>query len=470
VVTGGTRVHLSTIFTGETNANNLNFEWFTVTNDFTKTPITVNGNYINSNTLGHNLTIAVYTNTIFAVFVTDNGLSQHPVAYNYTNVAVIGNVPPYYVPISITNNQASATNQIFQQLINVDSSAYNGITSSWNNIEFTTGPSDTGNVLQAWVQNNTTNSATDTPVWIKLTNPIPGNGGSTTIYMNILANSIMSANGPTGEAPYLSPMYAEYDNGANVFNFYSNFSASNTLSNSIWTINTLINYTVNTISNVAIYSVNNGITLSVNGLIANNTEGEVDLDFANSVSTNNVAIESISYTNQGGLEQGSAKGSSGGYGPLIYFAVAPKAYYYYDHINNTGYGQGTFLHCNINASLPCINYFAIFDPLGLPVLKNNTCKTGCLTSPYGTNLTVVDSDMLFNSNEVWSLSSLNGNYLFTSNSIPFNSPQSQNASTKLGWNVSLTPSGYSSYATIHIYLVRTRILPPNNIMPTATFT
>ena len=40
--------------------------------------------------------------------------------------------------------------------------------------------------------------------------------------MNFMPNDVMSASGPTGEAPQLSSTYAEYDNGAKVFLSYFN--------------------------------------------------------------------------------------------------------------------------------------------------------------------------------------------------------------------------------------------------------
>ena len=59
-------------------------------------------------------------------------------------------------------------------------------------------------------------------------------------------------NKTTGEAPQLSATYAEYDDGANVFNFYDNF-AGTTLS-SKWTSDSS--------GTTVTYSVNNGITFS----------------------------------------------------------------------------------------------------------------------------------------------------------------------------------------------------------------
>ena len=157
-------------------------------------------------------------------------------------------------PIAITNYQSSATPAPFQQMLVIDSAAFSGINSNWNNVEFTTGSYATGMLLQAWVESNASSSSTHTIVWVNLPYGISGYG-STTIYMNVMPTPIMSSAGPTGEAPQLSPTYAEYDNGASVFNFYDNFKGTS-LSGS-WTHTT----------NAAI-SVNNGLGITFSGLDA----------------------------------------------------------------------------------------------------------------------------------------------------------------------------------------------------------
>ncbi len=51
--------------------------------------------------------------------------------------------------------------------------------------------------------------------------------------MDFMPSNVLSSSGPTGEAPQLSPTYAEYDDGASVFNFYDNF-AGTSLNTSKW--------------------------------------------------------------------------------------------------------------------------------------------------------------------------------------------------------------------------------------------
>jgi len=90
--------------------------------------------------------------------------------------------------------------------------------------------------------------------WIKL-GSIPAYS-SEPIYIGFASTSTNLFNGNTvGEAPQLSSSYAEYDNGANIFNYYTNFAGTSLPSN--WdTIGDNGDYS---------YSVNNGLTLSVSG-------------------------------------------------------------------------------------------------------------------------------------------------------------------------------------------------------------
>jgi hypothetical protein len=135
-------------------------------------------------------------------------------------------VPAYYVPITITNPQSTPTPSPYQAEVTIPSFSYANageINSQWTNVEFTTGPAATGNTIQAWVENGASSGSPSTVVWLKLTSPIPASS-SVTVYMNFMGFNVMSALGPTGEAPTLSTPYGAYDNGAQVFNFYDNFT------------------------------------------------------------------------------------------------------------------------------------------------------------------------------------------------------------------------------------------------------
>ena len=106
---------------------------------------------------------------------------------------------------------------MYQQLITIKDPKNYGINANGSNIGFYDGSNNTH--LYAWIQsiNNTSMQ-----VWVKNYN------GSSVIDMQILPSfdNVFSANGYLGEAPQLSPVYAEYDNGVNVFPIYFNGDTS----------------------------------------------------------------------------------------------------------------------------------------------------------------------------------------------------------------------------------------------------
>ena len=130
-----------------------------------------------------------------------------------------------YVPLTITSS--AATPSPFQQRVTVNMNNYNPYASSnLSNIEFTY---PNGTIIPSWRENGTTNTQT-VVYWLKL-------GGFTTTTVDIdffstSSNVLNTVN--TGEAPQLScsnpsdtascSTYAEYDDGANVFNYYQNFA------------------------------------------------------------------------------------------------------------------------------------------------------------------------------------------------------------------------------------------------------
>ena len=142
-------------------------------------------------------------------------------------------------PITLTNSQSQATPSNFQQLIQTTLQYPNGVR-FW---------SPTDGYLPAWLESIQSNSAN---IWVKIPSSIPANG---TYQLYMIQDSTLPMDGVYwGEAPQLSPTYGEYDNGANVFNFYDNF-AGTSLNTNKWTA-------VTTGGSV---TVNNGITIQDNG-------------------------------------------------------------------------------------------------------------------------------------------------------------------------------------------------------------
>ena len=141
-----------------------------------------------------------------------------------------------YEPITITNTQSSATPSPFQQMINFTSSdpGFSSIATGnfGQNVEFFY---YNGTVIPSWLENYT---STNGLWWLKIA-AIPG-GSSETVYVGFAPTSISLFNTVNdGEAPQIpcgsTPTsscsnYAEYDDGAKVFNYYNDFSGT-TLTN-----------------------------------------------------------------------------------------------------------------------------------------------------------------------------------------------------------------------------------------------
>ncbi|MEM3846783.1 MAG: DUF2341 domain-containing protein, partial [Candidatus Parvarchaeota archaeon] len=164
-----------------------------------------------------------------------NGVMPTPVA----NTSII--------PISISNNQGTATPAPFQQLITISpvQLGSNNFSADLGNIRFYSDPALT-QPLYAWVESGNSNTVSATNIWVKLPNGIPANS-TVTIYMALGSVGAEYDGVYMGEAPQLSPTYGQYDNGANVFNFYDNFAG--TVLSSNW-------------SSSGSITVNNGVFIS----------------------------------------------------------------------------------------------------------------------------------------------------------------------------------------------------------------
>ncbi|MCL4480814.1 MAG: hypothetical protein M1113_04945 [Candidatus Thermoplasmatota archaeon] len=129
-----------------------------------------------------------------------------------------------YIPVVVDNTHNESTQVPFDLEVKVDSYALRSLESNslGNVIWF----SLNGSVIPSWIQCNASSSSNRTIYWLKLSNPIPADF-STTVFMgfdNISVNNFANGSGEEGEAPQLSNLYGEYDNGNTVFPFYCNFS------------------------------------------------------------------------------------------------------------------------------------------------------------------------------------------------------------------------------------------------------
>jgi len=159
----------------------------------------------------------------------------------------------YQVPIILVNDENVSTPNPFQQMIQLNESNYKGYViynRSFANFEFVY---NNGTVVPAWIESNNSGKLI---IWLKISSISASS--SLTIYLDIfpLNDNLLNASGKNGigEAPELSPTYAEYDDGANVFDFYDNFAGTSLKSS--WTTYFLSGYSAGNIT------VDNGLKLS----------------------------------------------------------------------------------------------------------------------------------------------------------------------------------------------------------------
>jgi hypothetical protein len=149
-----------------------------------------------------------------------------------------------YVPITLTNSQASAFPSNSQIMVPVNSLSYRPYEAgNLGNIEFFYA---NGTIVPYWLEGSVSNSlldnaanaqylftSTNTVYWVR----IPSSGSflcascSNTIYLGFASTSTNLMDGiTTGEAPQLSAAYAQYDDGASVFGYYNDFMNAGSLS------------------------------------------------------------------------------------------------------------------------------------------------------------------------------------------------------------------------------------------------
>ena len=136
----------------------------------------------------------------------------------------------YLYPITLSNNQSTATSSSFQQLLQF-TSLPNYINPNFQNVIFT---DSTYSVLHSWIENTITSSTSSflnpSNIWLNLgSNTIPANS-NITVYIAVAQSTSTNYlnNTTTGANPSYTSTYGEYDNGGNIFNVYYNFSGTST--------------------------------------------------------------------------------------------------------------------------------------------------------------------------------------------------------------------------------------------------
>lgn len=121
----------------------------------------------------------------------------------------------HYVPLELSNLQATDAAANFKQLVNFDPSAYAAYESTdLGNIRFI----QNGTNLLSWCASGCSNSSTNATFYVALPSGIPA---STTTILNMtfgpLGWAYLSDGNYAGQAPGLSGTYGQYDNGASLF-------------------------------------------------------------------------------------------------------------------------------------------------------------------------------------------------------------------------------------------------------------
>ena len=233
----------------------------------------------------------IFVLTLFAIFFFLPGVS-----HAFSAPTGITN----YVALNISNSQSTATPNPFQQMINVTSTSSgwtyintNQTTAFGENVEFFYA---NGTIIPSWLEQYHSGYAI---WWVKI-GSIPASS-TLTIYMGF-ANKTTNLfnNKTTGEAPQLSSTYAEYDDGANVFNNYWNFKGTSLPTG--WT-------QVGTG-----YSINNGFEFQSPGTASDNNYIESTSTFSQGIIT-----EAYVYPTNSGWIGFSQFGTYSSGGALFYY-------------------------------------------------------------------------------------------------------------------------------------------------------
>ncbi|MEM3859571.1 MAG: hypothetical protein QW478_09230, partial [Candidatus Micrarchaeaceae archaeon] len=159
------------------------------------------------------------------------GVNLMPSEYSHLITVLQSSNATHSYPISISG--APSGSGYYQQLFTFSDPSQYGINSAGSNILFSL---SNGTNLYAWIESINSSSLR---VWVK----IPYD--TSTVNLNVYPSfeNLFSATGYLGEAPQLSATYGEYDNGADVFNFYDNF-AGTTLNTNKWVLDGSPTYTI----------------------------------------------------------------------------------------------------------------------------------------------------------------------------------------------------------------------------------
>ena len=209
------------------------------------------------------ISVAVMIMASAGYYFYNNSINESSYPSYHVDMHLNTTIPVPYYPIQVDSNLTG--NGTYQQLLTFSDPSHYGINANGSNLAFYDGSNNTH--LYAWIQSM---NSTSMQVWIKNYN------SSSVIDMQVLPSfeNLFSATGYLGEAPQLSVIYGQYDNGANVFPFYYNFKG-NALNTSIWQISN-VNYTVN--NGITIRSLSGGAIIVTKSSMPNENNSVIDFN------------------------------------------------------------------------------------------------------------------------------------------------------------------------------------------------
>lgn len=151
-----------------------------------------------------------------------------------------------FVPVALRDSSTREFSAPFQLMLTIDAKAYGQYEAAGlQNIEFFYA---NGTVIPSWLESGNFDSAFAV-YWLRIEQAFyPGE--TVTIFMGLATPSQSLFDGSkVGEAPKLSTVYGQFDNGGTVFQFYDNFAG--TILGSSWTEGAAAQY----------YAVNNSLTI-----------------------------------------------------------------------------------------------------------------------------------------------------------------------------------------------------------------
>lgn len=162
---------------------------------------------------------------ISSIFIVLINFASFSGATGLTFAGVNGTQPSYNIPITLTNNQANATSPNLQVKVSINSSAnaayYN---STLLNVNWQDG---SGNILNSWLESGETKTSASSVYWVNLGARNISSNGNLTIYQCIYPTSVIAMDGNhTGAEPKYTETYGQYDNGPSVFQTYWNFNGT----------------------------------------------------------------------------------------------------------------------------------------------------------------------------------------------------------------------------------------------------